>query len=280
MHSKMKLLIFSDIDGTFMDQESYSYDSLREYVFDLKKNHSIIFNSSKTFSEIEKINNDLKINFPFIVENGACIFFPVDFLKKGLPSNFFFNYGNYFGYPIAKVKVSFWFEKINLIRKKLNFNFSFFRELSNKKIQRITRLKSDRIEDSKNRLYSEPIFWNDSKPNLDRFIYEVKLIGGLVNIGGKFIHITDGYDKGVALKKFISLTRKFYDYDFLTVSLGDSQNDLSMLEITDYSCIIKCKKKKNLDLVKRKKIYYSHDIAPKGWRESIDYVINTEKTNF
>ena len=68
-------LIFSDIDGTFMNHKSYSYSVLKKYIFLLKDRCQLIFNSSKTFEEINELNITLKIRSPFIVENGACIFF-------------------------------------------------------------------------------------------------------------------------------------------------------------------------------------------------------------
>ena len=45
----MKYLIFSDIDGTFMSHENYSFEILRDYILKIKKYCIVIFVSSKTF---------------------------------------------------------------------------------------------------------------------------------------------------------------------------------------------------------------------------------------
>ena len=272
----MKFLIFSDLDGTFLNHKNYSYDSLKDFVSKIKKNNHIIFNSSKTFFEIKKINEDLKINFPFIVENGACIFFPKNYLQ--ISKNFFFEYDSYYGYPLVKKNKKFWFDNLSKIRDKFNFNFSFFRELDNSQLKKITNLEDNEIKNSKKRLFSEPIYWNDSKINLHEFTKQVGGLKGIVNIGGRFIHVTDGYDKGFAFTKFLKLVKNDNN-KFLTIALGDSQNDLSMLELSDYSCVIKSKKK-NLDLKKKNKVYYSKKSAPDGWRESIEHVLNMEKSYF
>ena len=66
----------------------------------------------------------------------------------------------------------------------------------------------------------------------------------------------------------------------MTISIGDSHNDISMLELTDYSCIIKREKKKSLVLEKKKNNYYSNNIAPDGWSESLEFILNKEKINF
>ena len=59
-------------------------------------------------------------------------------------------------------------------------------------------------------------------------------------------------------------------HNLTTVSIGDNHNDLSMLEMTDYSCVIKSKK---LSLKKTKNNYYSKQIAPNGWRESLLHIL-------
>ena len=73
----MKFLIFSDLDGTFLNLKTYSFGTLKKFINKLDTNFEIIFVSSKTYEEITQINKYLNINPPFIVENGACIFFPL-----------------------------------------------------------------------------------------------------------------------------------------------------------------------------------------------------------
>lgn len=277
----MKLLIFSDLDGTFMNHDDYSYCILKDFVSKIKNKHQIIFNSSKTFSEIIRINEDLKINFPFIIENGASIFFPKGYLVDNSSDYNLKNYQGYLCHAIAKKSINFWYENICKIRRKFDFNFFFFRELSDIKLQQLTGLEHKKIEDARDRLFSEPLYWNDTEQNLDLFVKKLKPLGGVINIGGRFVHVTDGYNKGVAIKEFLNLIKINKNIkSFISVSLGDSHNDVSMLELTDYSYIIKTQKKKNLYLKKKKNLYHSKSIAPLGWRESINHVLNKEKLYF
>ena len=69
------IIIFSDIDGSFMNHNDYSFEELKPFVDKISQISQIIFVSSKTYAEIIKLKKKLKISFPFIVENGACIFF-------------------------------------------------------------------------------------------------------------------------------------------------------------------------------------------------------------
>ena len=88
----MKFLIFSDLDGTFLNHNTYSYGSLKNYINNLDLEFDLIFVTSKTFEEILDIQNKLNINHPFIAENGACIFFPPGYLKptRNTKENFFY----------------------------------------------------------------------------------------------------------------------------------------------------------------------------------------------
>ena len=109
------------------------------------------------------------------------------------------------------------------------------------------------------------------------FIKEVKTHNKKLEVldGGKFLHILDRYDKGVAIKKFFKI-KNIIDSHYISISLGDSENDIPMLELTDYACIIKSKKNINLTL-KNKNIFRSKLPAPEGWKESIENILKGEK---
>ena len=169
---KTKIIIFSDIDGSFLNHDDYSYGDLHIFISKLKKISEIIFVSSKTFSEIKTLNNTLGITFPFIVENGACIFFPENYYKEALEGDKFFKKENYIGYRVSENITKF--HKGDLNKFKKHFNFFFYSELSSEKLASITRLKGSQIKSSQKRLFSDPIYWNDSKKNLIIFEKELK----------------------------------------------------------------------------------------------------------
>ena len=137
------------------------------------------------------------------------------------------------------------------------------------------------MKNAKNRLFTNPIYWNDSKEKIPEFKSEINFLKEDFCLleGGRFLHISDNYNKGSALKKFLSIIEKSCSSKFITVSLGDSENDLSMLESTDYSCIVKGENRK-LSLKKKNNIYYSETKAPEGWQESMEYVFAMEKYYF
>ena len=141
----MKFLIFSDLDGTFLNHNTYSYGSLKNYINNLDLEFELIFVTSKTFEEILDIQKKLNINHPFIAENGACIFFPPGYLKltRNIQENFFIH-NNYYCYKMSNLKSEdlinyfsglkkkFFLHDINLISTN-----NWFDILKNKKIKNI-----------------------------------------------------------------------------------------------------------------------------------------------
>lgn len=274
----MKFLIFSDIDGTFTNFKTYSSGSLNKYLKHLNFDYELIFNSSKTYEEIVKFKKKFSLNFPFIAENGACIFFPEGYLKKNINIRKFIKYKKHYKFKLTKLRANRIVDLLSGFQKK--YNFKFYNELSNKKLQKITKLTIANVKLSKLRQYSNPIYWDDSIGKKKKFIKDLTLMHSNFAIldGGRFIHVLDKYDKGLAVKKFLEIIDE-PEHRFKTISLGDSQNDIPMLEQTNFACIIKSKNNAKL-LLKNRNLYRSNSTAPDGWQESLDHILRKEIKNF
>ncbi|MCP4726565.1 MAG: HAD hydrolase family protein, partial [bacterium] len=69
--------VFSDLDGTILDFNTYSYDEAREGMNLLKERGiPLIPVSSKTLIEMKGLHRELQLSFPFVFENGGGIAFP------------------------------------------------------------------------------------------------------------------------------------------------------------------------------------------------------------
>ena len=74
MKKKNSLIIFTDLDGTLLHRETFKFDPIKDYIKELINNEIIIIpNSSKTEKEIEKFNEELGVELPYISENGSSI---------------------------------------------------------------------------------------------------------------------------------------------------------------------------------------------------------------
>ena len=74
MNKKSTIIIFTDLDGSLLHRDTFSFDPIKEYIKSLvNKGIIIIPNSSKTEKEIEKFNDELGMDLPYISENGSSI---------------------------------------------------------------------------------------------------------------------------------------------------------------------------------------------------------------
>ncbi len=75
--SAMQWLVFSDLDGTLLDERTYSWAAARSGL-ELLAGRSVplVLVTSKTLAEVEPLRRDMQLGDPFIVENGAAVFLP------------------------------------------------------------------------------------------------------------------------------------------------------------------------------------------------------------
>ena len=56
--------------------------------------------------------------------------------------------------------------------------------------------------------------------------------------GGRVMNLGDKIDKGYAVNKILKLTRNKLKSKIHTIAVGDNSNDLSMLNVSEYPCVI------------------------------------------
>ena len=264
-------LIFSDLDGTFLHHQNYSFGKNDLVIEKLKKNNNqIIFNSSKTYSEIKLILKKLKLTMmPFSCENGAILYFPKKIFKKIKKSQ---SFEDYWKINLTNKNSLQWYRILKKLKK--DFSFELICDLSNKDLLKLTNLKN--IKQMLNREASQLIVWKDNKKKFNEFsrIIKIKYKGSL-NQGGRFIQISSPCNKRIATKEICHVYHEsFHDkYYQPFISLGDNKNDRDMLNFAKYACVIENKYSTPIKLNSLKKnVFYSQKEAPWGWRESLMYV--------
>ena len=261
-------LIFSDLDGTFLHHQNYSYGKNDLVIEKLKKyNHQIIFNSSKTFSEIKLFIKKLKLAMmPFSCENGATLYFPKTIFKKIKKSQ---SFEDYWKINLTNKNSLKWFKILKKLKK--DFHFELICDLSKNDLLKLTNLKN--IKQMLNREASHLIIWNDNNKNFNEFSKIIKInYKGSINQGGRFIQISSPCNKRIATKEICHIYHESFrgKYYQSIIALGDNKNDRDMLNFAKYACVIKNKYSTPLKLNSIKKnIFYSQKEAPLGWQESL-----------
>lgn len=208
----MSLVVFSDLDGTLLDRETYLWEAARPAVELMKRKRiPLILCTSKTRVEVEHLRRELGINDPFIVENGSAIVYDDGSVIE-------------LGLPYAEIRE-------RLLRTGLSF--SGYGDLPLSEICRLTGLDAEGARRAARREYSETLFaWQEG---LDTALASQGLCGVQ---GTRFFTVTGkGVDKGRAVRRLLAKLRED-DPDLRSIGLGDSPNDASMLAEVDVPILV------------------------------------------
>ncbi|MFT4021073.1 MAG: HAD-IIB family hydrolase [Acinetobacter sp.] len=259
--NQSSLLIVTDLDGSLLDHDNYCWTAAEPCLKKLKmRNVPIIFCTSKTRPEVESLQQQMDLlEQPFICENGALLH----------------AYGQ--SHIIAEHHPALGYNKIVQILDQLKleygFKFSGFSAATADEIVRWTGLSNQQAIFSKQRLASEPILWQDSNDHFTQFQQQLATHHLCLIQGGRFWHVMNmGSQKGLALQFYLQQEQRQQRY-WHTIGLGDSPNDLPLLEITNFAVVIRTASAKEMPLQRTdiKNIYHSRHIGPTGWCEGIEY---------
>jgi len=87
--------------------------------------------------------------------------------------------------------------------------------------------------------------------------------------GGRFYHVIGLFDKGQAIDKSRGFfEQKYPNKEIVTIGLGDSPNDLPMLETVDIAIVVKSGRSAEMKLNNTNAIFSTQE-GPAGWNEEI-----------
>ena len=251
----MKKIIYTDLDGTLLDSDNYSYEKANKALQLLKKKEiPLIFCTSKTRAEIEFWRNKIGNNDPFISENGGGIFIPKNYFSfeflfdKELKDYFLIKLGTDYTQLVEIIK--FLKEKYEILS---------FADMSAKEIADDADLDLKQAILAKNREFDIPfrILKKSQEKDILNEIYKQSLN---CTIGGRYYHLLGDNNKGEAVKILSVLFRRKYG-DIKTIAIGDSDNDFQMLDSVNEGFLVK---KKN-GLYASNKYRKAKDVGPEGW---------------
>lgn len=253
-------LIFSDLDGTLLDHYSYEFTAaLPALGIIQQKNIPLILNSSKTAPEMKQICELLTISFPFIVENGAGIYLPIDDNKQ-LPRRYDIKS---FGMDRAAI-----LKILQDIRTEFGYSFNGFADMSADELRSKTGLSKEQAELAKDRDYSEPLIWLGHEQEWQDFVTLLQQHDLRYLQGGRFITVSGSINKSGAMLWLCDFYGRDQNAKPLTIALGDSENDVAMLEAADYPILVRSPAHP-LPKVKHDNLIITEEYGPQGWNNSL-----------
>jgi len=172
---------------------------------------------------------------------------------------------------------------IQQCRNELGILLWGFGDLSSEQIQEISGLPGHLAELAQFRQYDEPFYFVDEQNELR--LPEVAALAATQNLtisrSNRFYHLCGRHDKGTAIKALINFYQENNPGEWLTIGLGDSLNDLSLLQAVDVPCLLpQTPRKVEQKIVEQftpKILRVADAPAPQGWVQLIEQILTEAK---
>ena len=268
MDKILKILVFTDLDGSLLHRDTFKFDEIKDYLKKLlSKGIYIIPNTSKTENEILEFNNELGSSLPFISENGAAIK-GLHLLNSNLPEELI----------LSREKINIKKIFVKTVPINLQNKCKWLSEMNKKKQSLVFGLEGEKLKMALDRKYSIPfIFEGNKSEKKDLFIF-VKKKGLNLHEGGRVINLTDKVNKAKALKVFVRFFKKNNE-NVKTVAVGDNYNDLDMLKTSDFPCLV-FNDKFTLDQIPINNLIITNKPSPEGWADVIKMALVKINKNY
>ena len=270
------LVVMTDLDGTLLDHDTYSFSAATSVLSRLKSaGIPIILNTSKTDMELKSLRESLRNSDPYVVENGSAIFVSADYFGEEIER------------PAQKTGItkhilgalrSEILTQIQKIRTDENFLFTGFADMEVSEVIAYTGLSEIAALQAMARDFSEPLIWQDSAHQLRKFEALIANHGLRLLQGGRFVHVIGACDKGKCLHWLRKRFTDSYGATPLFVALGDSQNDVAMLNAADIAVIVRSSHHEPPDLEKQSSVMITEETGPQGWADALTQILDETLT--
>ena len=123
-----------------------------------------------------------------------------------------------------------------------------------------------------------PFIINNGEKEADNIKNKILSLGFNYTEGARFIHLMGSNDKGKAVKILVDIFKRNQpETKIITVGLGDSLNDLPMLEAVDRPFLVKKLSGNYEKRIKVENLIYADGIGPAGWNRAVLSLFNTQK---
>ncbi len=259
------LVIFTDLDGTLLDMDTYSYERSLPAIEEAKSQGiPLVFCSSKTRAEQEALRLELGIEDPFIVEDGAAIFIPAGYFGFEYQYSFFTD--NYtiseFAVPYSNVR-----KALREVGDEVGTELRGYGDLSVDEIVETTGLDPESAGRAKLREYHETVVSGIEPGNVEDVRRALAKRGLSMTSGGRYYGVGSSRGKGNAAE-FLSVLYKANMPRVRTAALGDGENDVSLLNSVDIPFLVQ-KPGGTWEDIEVPELTRVPEVGPEGWRRAV-----------
>jgi mannosyl-3-phosphoglycerate phosphatase len=260
-----RFLVFSDLDGTLLDHDTYSFAPARPALEALRQRGiPLILCTSKTRAETERIREALGNRHPFITENGGAIYMPAGYFPTGDPESTRDDgyFVRSFGTPYGELR-----RVLEEIRARVAPSLRGFGDMSAAEVAAACGFSLAEAEAAKKREFDEPFLAGD-RESLEAVRRAALAVRLHVVRGGRFHHLVGENDKGRAVRVLAGIFERAFG-PATTVGLGDSLNDEPMLRSVDVPVVVRKPDGRHDPAVRVPGLVRAPGVGPEGWREAV-----------
>lgn len=259
----MRYIVVTDLDGTLLDHHTYKFTPALDAIAKLHQHEiPIILNSSKTQAEISAIRQQLANQEPFVCENGGVL---CGIESQSNMSQDTGTHIQYLGTPRKQ-----FLDILRSIKGKLKLKYQGFAEATVDDVVHWTKLSRVDAQKAMQREATEPLLWEDTEQALQIFRQELEQVKLQCVKGGRFHHVMGIFNKASCFEQLKNYYAQLWQEEIGIIALGDSPNDLPMLEKADHAIVIPSAKGTNLKLKNHSSVFVATKQGPNGWQEGIE----------
>lgn len=229
-----QLVVFTDLDGTLIDHDTYAIHNSREAITKLiKRRIPLVFCSSKTYAEQVYLQHQLDIKQPFIFENGSAAAIPTGFF----PEQSYRKAQSEGGYDIVVFAHA---DASSLQSTLAQFDdITGYYSASDVELSAATGLTGAALQRARARWFTETLITPLSGDRADQLNIRLNAEGYVLSRGGRFYTVQSAVvNKGKAVRWMMEIFRKTLPQTPCFAAVGDSPNDVPMLEIVDVPFLV------------------------------------------
>lgn len=267
MSQTESLIVFSDLDGTLLD-ENYSFAAARPALQQLADSAiPLVLCSSKTRREIEHYREKMGNAHPFISENGGGIFIPEGYFPD---KTVFEGYSPESEGDYQVIRLGTTYRELRKVIAELReegFSITGFGDLTTEELAQQTGLPLEEALLCKERDFDEPFLFNGTERERAALFRSIRG-RGLFTTQGVYFHLLGDNNKGNAVKILTEIFRAQRG-SLKTVALGDSPNDLPMLKNVDFPVAVQRPDGRHHPSLSLPNLSKAAGIGPLGWNSAI-----------
>jgi len=263
--NKSNLLVITDLNGTVLDRYNGSAQAALPALKKLAQlNIPVIFNSSKTAADILLLRSSLGNTHPFITENGADLYLPSDENPDQYTIKRFGMTRNHILHVLSE------------LAQHREFRYLAFSAMGQEQLISTTGLARNILQLIMQRMYTEPLLWQDTEQQLEQFAILLQPYDLQVLRSGRVVYINRAVNKATPLPALLDWyqQQKGFGKPWLLAS-GDGKKDLPMLTLADVAVVIRVTNK-TLPEFRHSRLITSEDEGPLGWNTVMLRFLDTE----